>query len=238
LDGSTSLARRAYEIALFGQEYQKRDVIEDRIVKDNIENLNNIGEKKEKKINEVLESLSNVNADFTDDFYIPASYPNSLPPLPLDMSIQKILQYYPTPSSIPWIYLISTRAGGLGIYLFFIINHLNIHIFFLIGLNLQAADTVILYDTDYNPTIDKQAQDRCYVIIPLFKFFRAHRIGQTHPVHVYRLICRNTCEERILSIAERKSILGAFVLRDDGKEEGIERYGNDFFFFIVMAFLI
>ena len=53
------------------------------------------------------------------------------------------------------IFLLSTRAGGLGI-------------------NLTAADTVIIYDSDWNPQQDLQAQDRC------------HRIGQTKPVMVYR----------------------------------------------------
>jgi ATP-dependent DNA helicase len=59
------------------------------------------------------------------------------------------------------IFLLSTRAGGLGI-------------------NLTAADTCIIYDSDWNPQQDLQAQDRC------------HRIGQTKPVMVYRLVTANT----------------------------------------------
>jgi DNA helicase INO80 len=66
-----------------------------------------------------------------------------------------------------FVFILSTRAGGLGI-------------------TLTAADTVIFYDNDWNPTMDSQAADR------------AHRIGQNKTVHVYRLVTRNTVEERIL----------------------------------------
>eukprot|EP00698_Gefionella_okellyi_P011980 TRINITY_DN3200_c0_g1_i1.p1 TRINITY_DN3200_c0_g1~~TRINITY_DN3200_c0_g1_i1.p1 ORF type:complete len:1376 (-),score=314.16 TRINITY_DN3200_c0_g1_i1:537-4664(-) len=90
-------------------------------------------------------------------------------------------------SSTHNVYLISTRAGGLGI-------------------NLQTADTVIMYDSDWNPQVDKQAQDR------------VHRIGQTKPVSIYRLVCKGTCEERILHFAQHKLLLGELVLRDDGTE--------------------
>lgn len=67
-------------------------------------------------------------------------------------------------------FLLSTRAGGLGV-------------------TLTAADTVIFYDNDWNPTMDAQATDR------------AHRIGQTKPVSVYRLITKNTVEEKIVKRA-------------------------------------
>jgi len=70
-------------------------------------------------------------------------------------------------------FLLSTRAGGLGV-------------------NLTAADTVIFYDNDWNPTMDAQATDR------------AHRIGQKKVVKVYRLITKNTIEERILKRAKQK----------------------------------
>nr|KAG5699748.1 hypothetical protein BaRGS_014164 [Batillaria attramentaria] len=73
-----------------------------------------------------------------------------------------------------FVFLLSTRAGGLGI-------------------NLTAADTVIFYDSDWNPTVDQQAMDR------------AHRLGQTKQVTVYRLICQGTIEERILQRAKEKS---------------------------------
>lgn len=76
-----------------------------------------------------------------------------------------------------FVFLLSTRAGGLGI-------------------NLTAADTVIFYDSDWNPTVDQQAMDR------------AHRLGQTKQVTVYRLICKGTIEERILQRAREKSEVG------------------------------
>jgi len=66
------------------------------------------------------------------------------------------------------VFLLSTRSGGL-------------------GLNLQAADTVIFYDTDWNPQSDRQAQARC------------HRVGQNKRVVVYRLLCRNTFDERMFN---------------------------------------
>jgi SWI/SNF-related matrix-associated actin-dependent regulator of chromatin subfamily A member 5 len=66
-----------------------------------------------------------------------------------------------------FVFLLSTRAGGLGI-------------------NLTAADTVVIYDSDFNPQMDLQAMDR------------AHRIGQKSMVNVYRLITENTVEEKIV----------------------------------------
>ncbi|KAJ9476407.1 Chromatin-remodeling ATPase INO80 [Pseudozyma hubeiensis] len=72
-----------------------------------------------------------------------------------------------------FIFLLSTRAGGLGI-------------------NLTAADTVIFYDHDWNPSNDSQAMDR------------AHRLGQTKQVTVYRLITKGTIDERIVRLARNK----------------------------------
>ncbi|CAG4955092.1 unnamed protein product [Parnassius apollo] len=80
-----------------------------------------------------------------------------------------------------FVFLLSTRAGGLGI-------------------NLTAADTVIFYDSDWNPTVDQQAMDR------------AHRLGQTKQVTVYRLICRGTIEERIVQRAKEKSEIQRMVI--------------------------
>ncbi|XP_059148213.1 chromatin-remodeling ATPase INO80-like isoform X2 [Physella acuta] len=80
-----------------------------------------------------------------------------------------------------FVFLLSTRAGGLGI-------------------NLTAADTVIFYDSDWNPTVDQQAMDR------------AHRLGQTKQVTVYRLICKGTIEERILQRAKEKSEIQKMVI--------------------------
>ncbi|KAK7058854.1 putative DNA helicase ino80 [Paramarasmius palmivorus] len=72
-----------------------------------------------------------------------------------------------------FVFLLSTRAGGLGI-------------------NLTAADTVVFYDHDWNPSNDAQAMDR------------AHRLGQTRQVTVYRLITQGTIDERIVQLARVK----------------------------------
>ncbi|ORY09922.1 SNF2 family N-terminal domain-domain-containing protein [Clohesyomyces aquaticus] len=80
-----------------------------------------------------------------------------------------------------FIFLLSTRAGGLGI-------------------NLTSADTVIFYDSDWNPTIDSQAMDR------------AHRLGQTKQVTVYRLITSGTIEERIRKRALQKEEVQRVVI--------------------------
>ena len=80
-------------------------------------------------------------------------------------------------------FISSTRSGGLGI-------------------NLTGADTVIFYDTDWNPAMDKQAQDRC------------HRIGQTRQVHIYRLISEYTIEENILRRSIQKRQLDDMVLQE------------------------
>ncbi|XP_039480990.1 helicase domino isoform X1 [Drosophila santomea] len=73
-------------------------------------------------------------------------------------------------------FILSTRSGGVGI-------------------NLTGADTVIFYDSDWNPTMDAQAQDRC------------HRIGQTRDVHIYRLVSERTIEVNILKKANQKRML-------------------------------
>lgn len=81
----------------------------------------------------------------------------------------------------PRLFLLSTRAGGLGI-------------------NLTAADTVIFYDQDWNPQMDLQAQDR------------AHRIGQTRPVLIFRLVSKHTIENSIMQRASEKRQLEALVI--------------------------
>ncbi|KAH9880452.1 hypothetical protein IAQ61_000743 [Plenodomus lingam] len=95
------------------------------------------------------------------------------------------------------IFILSTRAGGQGI-------------------NLAAADTVILFDSDWNPQQDLQAMDR------------AHRIGQTRNVIVYRFATRNTVEQKLLESAEGKRRLEKLVIRKGGvrNERGKAR-GND-----------
>lgn len=72
-----------------------------------------------------------------------------------------------------FVFLLSTRAGGLGI-------------------NLTSADTVIIYDIDFNPYNDKQAEDRC------------HRLGQTKPVHIYKMVTENSIEEGMYAAAQEK----------------------------------
>ena len=80
-----------------------------------------------------------------------------------------------------FIFILSTRAGGLGI-------------------NLTAADTVIFYDHDWNPSNDAQAMDR------------AHRLGQTRQVTVYRLITKGTIDERIVQLARVKKDVRLIII--------------------------
>lgn len=80
-----------------------------------------------------------------------------------------------------FVFILSTRSGGVGI-------------------NLTGADTVVFYDSDWNPTMDAQAQDRC------------HRIGQTRDVHIYRLVSEKTIEENILKKANQKRLLGDLAI--------------------------
>ncbi|KAG5502942.1 hypothetical protein JKF63_04715 [Porcisia hertigi] len=77
-----------------------------------------------------------------------------------------------------------------------------------VGVTLTGADTVILFDAHFNPQLDRQAADR------------AHRIGQTRTVHVYRLCLQGTIEEHIRDIAERKAYLGDFIVEGGGQRHG------------------
>eukprot|EP00475_Leptophrys_vorax_P038496 TRINITY_DN6803_c0_g1_i1.p1 TRINITY_DN6803_c0_g1~~TRINITY_DN6803_c0_g1_i1.p1 ORF type:complete len:945 (-),score=284.58 TRINITY_DN6803_c0_g1_i1:22-2631(-) len=95
---------------------------------------------------------------------------------------EQAMEVYNAPNSSKFVFLLSTRAGGLGI-------------------NLQTADTVILYDSDWNPQADLQAQDR------------AHRIGQKKQVHVYRLVTQGTIEEKVVERALKKLYLDALVIQ-------------------------
>ncbi|KAM3430188.1 hypothetical protein NHJ13734_007855 [Beauveria thailandica] len=99
-----------------------------------------------------------------------------------------LLHDFNSPDSKYFVFLLSTRAGGL-------------------GLNLQTADTVIIYDSDWNPHQDLQAQDR------------AHRIGQKNEVRILRLISSNSVEEKILERAR-------FKLDMDGKVIQAGRFDN------------
>lgn len=86
------------------------------------------------------------------------------------------IEHYNAPESTDFAFLLSTRAGGLGI-------------------NLMTADTVVLFDSDWNPQADLQAMAR------------AHRIGQTRPVSVYRLVSKDTIEEEVIERARNKLLL-------------------------------
>jgi len=70
-----------------------------------------------------------------------------------------------------------------------------------LGINLATADVVIIYDSDWNPQMDLQAMDR------------AHRIGQTKQVRVFRLVTENTVEEKIIERAEVKLRLDKLVIQ-------------------------
>lgn len=93
------------------------------------------------------------------------------------------------------LFLLSTRAGGLGI-------------------NLTSADTVIIFDSDWNPQQDLQAQDR------------AHRIGQTRPVIVYRLATKGTIEQILLEKADGKRRLEKLVIQKDKFKSLLDRKSN------------
>ncbi|WCJ28793.1 SNF2 domain-containing protein / helicase domain-containing protein [Euphorbia peplus] len=103
---------------------------------------------------------------------------------------QTLMQRFNTNPKI-FLFILSTRSGGVGI-------------------NLFGADTVIFYDSDWNPAMDSQAQDRC------------HRIGQTREVHIYRLISESTIEENILKKANQKRALDDLVIQSGG-------YNTEFF---------
>ena len=75
-----------------------------------------------------------------------------------------------------------------------------------VGLNLTQADTVIHYDPWWNPAVETQATDR------------AHRIGQTKQVMVYKLVAQGTIEERILALQERKAALASSLYGDKGSQ--------------------
>ena len=107
----------------------------------------------------------------------------------------ELLAQFNSPGSPYFCFLLSTRAGGL-------------------GLNLQTADTVIIYDSDWNPHQDLQAQDR------------AHRIGQKNEVRILRLISSNSVEEKILERANYKLDMDGKVIQAgkfDNKSTNEER---------------
>ena len=100
------------------------------------------------------------------------------------------INHFNADDSEDFCFLLSTRAGGLGI-------------------NLMTADTVVIFDSDWNPQADLQAMAR------------AHRIGQKRPVNIYRLVSRETVEEEVLERARNKLLLEYLTIQagvtDDGK---------------------
>jgi SWI/SNF-related matrix-associated actin-dependent regulator 1 of chromatin subfamily A len=106
---------------------------------------------------------------------------------------QGLIDTYNADTSL-FCFLLSTRAGGLGI-------------------NLTAADTVILHDLDFNPTNDEQACDRC------------HRIGQTRSVSIYKLVATDTVDHEIYKLGETKTqlnhaVLGKLNAHGDEEDDG------------------
>lgn len=95
---------------------------------------------------------------------------------------QEAIDRFNAPGAQQFCFLLSTRAGGLGI-------------------NLATADTVVIYDSDWNPHNDIQA------------FSRAHRIGQSNKVMIYRFVTRASVEERITQVAKKKMMLTHLVVR-------------------------
>uniref|UniRef100_A0A8C1RAN1 Chromodomain helicase DNA binding protein 4a n=1 Tax=Cyprinus carpio TaxID=7962 RepID=A0A8C1RAN1_CYPCA len=95
---------------------------------------------------------------------------------------QEAIDRFNAPGAPQFAFLLSTRAGGLGI-------------------NLATADTVIIYDSDWNPHNDIQA------------FSRAHRIGQNKKVMIYRFVTKASVEERITQVAKKKMMLTHLVVR-------------------------
>lgn len=95
---------------------------------------------------------------------------------------------YNKPGSEKFLFLLTTRAGGLGI-------------------NLTTADVVVLFDSDWNPQADLQAMDR------------AHRIGQTKQVYVYRFVTENAIEEKVLERAAQKLRLDQLVIQQGRSQQ-------------------
>ncbi|KAJ5976116.1 ISWI chromatin-remodeling complex ATPase ISW2 [Penicillium waksmanii] len=103
---------------------------------------------------------------------------------------------YNKPGSDKFIFLLTTRAGGLGI-------------------NLTSADIVVLFDSDWNPQADLQAMDR------------AHRIGQTKQVKVFRFVTENAIEEKVLERAAQKLRLDQLVIQQGRAQQSGKATSKD-----------
>ncbi|KAL9143209.1 hypothetical protein ABFS82_14G221200 [Erythranthe guttata] len=105
---------------------------------------------------------------------------------------QQAMEHFNAPGSEDFCFLLSTRAGGLGI-------------------NLATADTVIIFDSDWNPQNDLQAMSR------------AHRIGQQEVVNIYRFVTSKSVEEDILERAKKKMVLDHLVIQKLNAEGKLEK---------------
>ncbi|XP_038972967.1 protein CHROMATIN REMODELING 5 isoform X2 [Phoenix dactylifera] len=105
---------------------------------------------------------------------------------------QQAMEHFNAPGSDDFCFLLSTRAGGLGI-------------------NLATADTVIIFDSDWNPQNDLQAMSR------------AHRIGQQEVVNIYRFVTSKSVEEDILERAKKKMVLDHLVIQKLNAEGRLEK---------------
>jgi len=105
------------------------------------------------------------------------------------------IEHFNAPESQDFCFLLSTRAGGLGI-------------------NLMTADTVILFDSDWNPQADLQAMAR------------AHRIGQKKPVTIYRLVSKDTVEEEVLERARNKLMLEFITIQRGVTDKDAQALGD------------
>ncbi|KAF2162356.1 hypothetical protein M409DRAFT_69242 [Zasmidium cellare ATCC 36951] len=105
------------------------------------------------------------------------------------------IDHFNAPDSQDFCFLLSTRAGGLGI-------------------NLMTADTVILFDSDWNPQADLQAMAR------------AHRIGQKNPVTIYRLVSKDTVEEEVLERARNKLMLEFITIQRGVTDKDARELGD------------
>ncbi|KAF5751614.1 Chromatin remodeling complex subunit isoform 1 [Tripterygium wilfordii] len=105
---------------------------------------------------------------------------------------QQAMDHFNAPGSEDFCFLLSTRAGGLGI-------------------NLATADTVIIFDSDWNPQNDLQAMSR------------AHRIGQQEVVNIYRFVTSKSVEEDILERAKKKMVLDHLVIQKLNAEGRLEK---------------
>ncbi|TPX41392.1 hypothetical protein SeMB42_g05049 [Synchytrium endobioticum] len=110
---------------------------------------------------------------------------------------KRAMEHFNAEGSNDFVFLLSTKAGGL-------------------GLNLETADTVVIFDSDWNPQNDLQAMAR------------AHRIGQKKTVNVYRFVAKDTIEEEIIERAKRKMVLEYAIIKQmDTSGRGLLQKGTD-----------